>query len=369
MRSIIVLLLLALLAAAVSVQGSSVDYESDLESAFVELEAELDSLLELDQAPVSPVTPAPAPTPAPVPAPVVPAAVPVPVLEVADPAPVLNTTNPLVKPAIEPSAALAPATEISFRPVEPVLVPYVVPAEFEPLKSVPAGFKNVTIDRRFGRTGPKKRDPNRAKVTFGPTPPTNFTKAAVSKHIYGSSAVVYRRAIDQGGCPCRKPITDNYRYDTEFKLSRRERRLRRQAKYNTTGCACAGSRFNRTREWEARLPVVAQLKKDWNATIAARIAAFQAKVANGTAPCFRGFNATGPVQNVTVTHYHRVRKSPEERAKLRLARLAKLGCVNATALNITNTTTPQFKRAPRLPREERKKLREVVLHPVGKMPA
>jgi hypothetical protein len=338
MRSIIILLLLALIAAAVSVQGSSVDYDADLESAFVELEAELDSLLEQTPTVVPQVR--------------------------ADPAPELNASRGIVKPAIDAAVALSPATEISFRPVKPVLVPYVVPAENAPLTAIPDGYKNVTIDKRLGRNGKKKRDPNLAKVTFGPTPPVNFTKAAVSKHIYGSSAIVYRRAIDSHGCPCKKPINQNYRYDTEFKLTRAERR----AKYNSTGCRCRGNRWNRTREWETRLPVVAELKKDWNATRAARIAAWQAKVANGTAPCFKGFNATVPKLNVTVNEYYPVRKSPEERAKLRLARLAKLGCVNATALNVSNTTVPQFKRARWVSRDERKKLLEPVLHPVGQLP-
>jgi len=335
MKNILVLLLLALCATTAFVSSTSVDYDADLEAAFMELEAELATLSEQ----------------APVPAPLAPAV---------DPAPVINGT--LVKPAIDDKAALAPATEISFRPVEPVLVPYNVPAENVPLyKDVPETLKAVTIDDRFGLR--KRRDPNEARVTFGPTPPANMTKAAVSKNIFGSTAVVYRRAIDRHGCPCKKAVVDNYRYDTEFKLTRRERRLKYSPK-----CCCKEKRFNGTqREWEQRLPVVAQLKKDWNATRAARIAAWKAKVANGTAPCFRPFNLTAPQQNITVTHYKRAKLSDAERQARRLARLAKLGCLNAT--NPANATVvPQFKRAPRLSRDQRKKLREVVLHPAGQLP-
>lgn len=251
-----------------------------------------------------------------------------PVAKAPAPKPVLK----LVKPAIDPAAALSPATP-SGAPVQPVLVPYNIPSENRPVTSVPDGYKSATIDPSFGRAN-KAPIANAATITFGATP-KNFKKPAISNNIFGSTATVYKKAVDKNGCPCKKAVPNKYRYDTEFKPE--------PVKYSTKCCCKDKKKAAAKNAFAARLPVVAELKLTG------------AAAAPPAAPCPK---PTAPKKvNISPEYYPVPNKN---------TRVNKVGCAKNAKPAAPATIVPEFKRA-RLSLAERKKLESVVLHPAGKL--
>jgi len=325
------LLLLAILAvvAVAGVRGNELDDSSELESAFLELQSQLQSMI----AEAESQDPSAAP--------------------LAPPPPSAPTEPKFTKPVIDPRAALDPAPAVvpharhrrhHLHPghpdeIKPVMVPYSVPAKNSPITGVaPDNLVNATIDRRYGHAE-HRHHWNEAVVTFGPDAPANYTKAKISKNIHGSTEVHYHKAIDHRGCPCRKPVHKKYRYDTEFKP--------KKVKYSPK-CCCKHKKHKKHRE---RLPVVAEIKVNYT-RIAEREARRRAKA------CKRKHHKRKH-GHATVREYY-----PEKRK-----RRHKHGC-NSThhRLHKRRHVTPEFKRGRRLTREERKKLREVVLVPAGQLP-
>jgi len=244
----------------------------------------------------------------------------------------------LVKPVIDATAALNPATPQSFRPVEPKLVPLHVKPENTPTTG--AANSSLLVPRIYDphRHGPH-RDPT--LPTFG-KPPQNFTKAAISKNPFGST-VTYRRAHDRNGCPCKRQVPEKFRYDVQY-------RKHHPRKYSPK-CCC-----KKKKSKDGLPPIVAELKPKKHKKKA-------------LPPCPKPKAA--PKKKISPEYY------PAHNKKLLKAQAAAAAalkaCLNGTVVKKKKgTIEPAFYPAQPLKRHRRKKghkeANHVVIQPAGTLP-
>jgi len=272
---------------------------------------------------VAPLAPSPPPADPSTPAP---ASVPAPAPDV--PAPPVFT-----KPVIDPAAALNPATPRSTREVKPVFVPYTVPAENAPVLSAPADnlSKPIIYEER-----PKST--HEGDVPLFGAAPDNLVKAHISKNIFGNS-VVFKKAIDERGCPCKRQVPEKYRYDAQYKPEPRKWSKK---------CCCKDGKEHHHHHKPKLPPIVAEIKKHHK----------HHHHHNATLPCPKPFHHHHKA-NVTVSEYYPAKKHHKKHHHLKHCGH------NATHAHKNHTITPAFYPPHRLTRAQRKALEEVIITPMA----